>query len=75
MVVVLAMDMGLVKVWGDYSMDGGRTVVPTVIPAQAGIRRRDGNGLGFSLPFWIPAYAGRTVERAGMTVERRREGR
>ena len=42
------------------------TVIPadpfTVIPAQAGIRRRrDSNGLVFSVPFGIPAYAGMTV--------------
>ena len=41
----------------------GRAVVcRTVIPAYAGIRRRlDINGLVFSVPFWIPAYAGMTV--------------
>ena len=34
----------------------------TVIPAQAGTRRRlEGKGLVFSIPFGIPAYAGRTV--------------
>ena len=35
----------------------------TVIPAYAGIRRRDGKGLVFSVPFGVPAYAGMTVER------------
>ena len=43
---------------------------PTVIPAQAGIRRRvEGKGLVFSVPFGIPAYAGMTVGAAGKTVE------
>ena len=44
---------------------------------RAGIRRRDGKGLVFSVPFGVPAYAGMTVgagndgrEAAGMTVER-----
>ena len=49
-----------------YRHSGG---YPTVIPAQAGIRRRlDGKGLVFSVPVRIPAYAGRTVGAAGRTV-------
>jgi len=39
--------------------DGGSGGPPTVLPAQAGIRRPlDGKGLAFSVPFGIPAYAG-----------------
>ena len=51
--------------------NGGLWGMETVIPAQAGIRRRlDGKGLVFSVPFGIPAYAGMTVGgRPGRTVE------
>ena len=46
--------------WRPLTEPGGGPA--TVIPAQAGISRSaDSNEIVFSVPFWIPAYAGMTV--------------